>query len=262
MRVQIMDCRNIEFSPEKSQERINKALQVFPRKVLMCIVGFVLHLLGTKRKAVAELVDMPDESVKTMLRRVSIDGYAALRDRRESGSSQVISTDPDQSQIHVQQDDAGWLVEFGSNENRLRIPKDHRVQARTVVLSLLNAKVLSLVQSASILGISNAHCRELARRLIHGDVAEVLIDKRKGQQQDLCVGPEQKAELIQQLAARAITGHNTSSKVLAKQVNEQTGANVSARTIRWHIRQLGLSSLAKSLPQAVEALKKTLADCD
>ena len=30
-----MDCRTVEFSPEKSQERINKALQVFPRKGLL-----------------------------------------------------------------------------------------------------------------------------------------------------------------------------------------------------------------------------------
>ena len=41
-----MDCRNIEFSPEKSQVRINKALQVFPHRVLMCILGFTLHLLS------------------------------------------------------------------------------------------------------------------------------------------------------------------------------------------------------------------------
>ncbi len=54
-----MDCRTVEFSPEKSQERINKALQVFPHKVLMSITGFTLHLLGAKRKVVAELADIP-----------------------------------------------------------------------------------------------------------------------------------------------------------------------------------------------------------
>lgn len=257
-----MDCRTVEFSPEKSQERINKALQMFPHKVLMCVAGFTLHLLGAKRKAVAELTGMPEESVKTMVRRVCLGGFPALRDRRQSETPPVTSAPPSKPQVLVQQDDEGWLVAFGSNENRLRIPASHRVQARTVVLSLLNAGALSLSQSASVLGICDAHCRELARKLASQDVADVLVDKREGQQQDFRVGPEQKAELIRQLAARAITRHDTSSEVLAEQVNEQTGVRVSARTIRWHIRQLGLSSLPKSLPQLVETLKKTPTNCD
>ncbi len=257
-----MDCRTVEFSPEKSQERINKALQVFPHKVLMCIVAFTLHLLGAKRKVVAELAGMPEESVKTMVRRVFFGGFPALGDRRYAETPPVTSAPANEPQIQVQQDNDGWLVEFGSNKKSLRIPVNHQIQARTLVLSLLNAGVLSLSQSASVLGICDAHCRELARKLVSEDVTDVLVDKRAGQQQDFRVGPEQKAELIQQLAARAITGHSTSSDVLAKQVNEQTGVNISARTIRWHIRQLGLSDMPKSLPQLVGTLKKTSTDCD
>ena len=129
-----------------------------------------------------------------------------------------------------------------------------------MVLSLLNAGALTLAQSASVLGICDAHCRELARKLTSHDVSDALVDKREGQKQDFRVGPEQKAALIEQLAARAITGHNTSSEVLAAQVNEQTEAGVSARTIRWHIRHLGLSDIRHSLPQLVETLKKTPTD--
>jgi len=57
-----MVCRQIEFSATKSEERINRALRVFPKGLLMRLLAFVLHLLGAKRKAVAELVDMPEES--------------------------------------------------------------------------------------------------------------------------------------------------------------------------------------------------------
>ena len=77
-----MDCRHVTFSPEKSQERIHKALQIFPRKLLMHILAFALHLLGASRKEVAALVEMPQESVKTLLRVVLRDGFPALRDRR------------------------------------------------------------------------------------------------------------------------------------------------------------------------------------
>jgi len=58
-----------------------------------------------------------------------------------------------------------------------------------------------------------------SRRFVTGDVAQALLDKRIGQRCDDRVGPRQKAEIIQQWAARAVTGQRTSSAVLAEQVN-------------------------------------------
>jgi hypothetical protein len=127
---------------------------------------------------------------------------------------------------------------------------------------LFNAGVLSAQQCASVLGISAAHCRELARKLAIHDVAQSLVDKREGQRQDYRVGPGQKAEIILQLAARAITGHSTSSDVLAEQVSDRTRVVLSARTVRWHIRHLGLTDIGSALPKRVEALKKTPTDRD
>ncbi len=255
-----MDCRQVTFSPEKSQQRIHQALRMFPRNLLMRILAFAFHLLGASRKEVAALVEMPEESVKTLLRVVLRDGFSALRDRRLSTAPPVAVAPPSPTQIIVNHDHEGWIVDFGTQGKTLRIPATHPVQARTVVLSLLNVGALTLPHSASVLGICDAHCRELARKLRNHDVADALVDKREGQKQDFRVGPEQKAALIEQLAARAITGHDISSEVLAAQVNQQTEAGVSARTIRWHIRHLGLSDLRHSLPQLVESLKKTPTD--
>jgi hypothetical protein len=257
---QIMDCRQITFSPEKSQERINRALQVFPRKVLMRLLAFTLHLLGARRQQVAALVAMPEESVKTLLRLVLRDGFPALRDRRWSATASVAAASPSPVSPTACRDEAGLLVSFGTRGESLRIPPTHPVQARTVVLSLLNAGALSPQQCASALGISAAHCRQLAHKLSTDDVGPALFDKREGQRRDYRVGPRQKAEIIQQLAARAVTGHSTASAVLAEQVNERTDATVSARTVRWHIRNLGLSEIRTTLPRLVESLKKTPAD--
>jgi transposase len=255
-----MDCREVTFCAEKSRERINRALQVFPHKVLMCLLAFALHLLGARRQQVAALVAMPEESVKTLLRRVSREGFPALRDRRCSATPPVAAPPPSPAPLSVYRDAAGWLVEFGTRGESLRIPPTHPVQARTVILSLLNAGALSAQQCASALGISAAHCRQLAHKLSADDVGQALLDKREGQRRDYRVGPQQKAEIIQQLAARAVTGHSTSSAALAEQVNEQTDAAVSARTVRWHIRNLGLTDIHTTLPQLVESLKKTPAD--
>jgi len=255
-----MDCRQVVFSTEKSQERIDQALQVFPQKLLMRILAFALHLLGARRKEVAGLVEMPEQSVKTLLRLVLRDGFPAVRDRRLSALSPAADVPPSPPLIAARHDHQGWVIEFGTRENTLSIPAGHSVHARTVVLSLFNAGGLSAQQCASVLDISAAHCRELARKLASHDVAQSLIDKREGQQQDYRVGPEQKAELIQQLTARVVTGHSASSEVLAKQVNEKTGAGLSARAIRWHIRHLGLADIRNTLPELVETLKKTPTD--
>ena len=255
-----MDCRQVTFSPEKSQERIQKALQVFPRNLLMRVLAFVLHLLGARRKEMAALVELPEESVKTLLRVVMRDGFPALRDRRRSATAPVAIAPPSQPQIFARQEHAGWIVEFGNQGETLSIPATHQIQARTVVLSFFNAGMLSAQQCASALGISAAHCRELAGKLASHDVAQSLLDKREGQRRDYRVGPQQKAEIIQQLVARAVTGHSTASDVLAVQVNERTQAGLSARTIRWHIRNLGLANIRNTLPQLVETLKKTPTD--
>ena len=254
-----MDCRQVVFSPEKSQERIHKALQVFPRKLLMRIMAFALHLLGAKRKDVATLVAMPEESVKTLLTVVMRDAFPALRDRRCSSASVTVPP-PVPPPLSVSRDDEGWNIAFNSQGQTLSIPANHPVQARTIVLSLLNVGAISAPECASVLGISTPHCRTLARQLAEHDVAEVLIDKREGQKQDYRMGTEQKAELIQQLVARAITGHSTSSEVLAEQVSKKTQVVLSPRTARWHLHQLGLSNIRKTLPQLVEALKKTPVD--
>jgi len=252
-----MDCRFVEFSPTKSEERINRALHVFPKGLLMRLLAFALHLLGIRRKAVAELVGMPGESVKTVVRLAMRDGFPALRDRRRSREPPVADASPSPPRIAVRREGEWYVVEFGPSGNSLRIPVAFRVQARTVLLSLVNASLLSVQETAAALGIHAAHCRELARKLASHDVQESLVDKRGGQKQDYVVGPEQKAEIIQQLVARAITGHSTSSDVLAEEVNEQTQAGMSARTVRWHIQKLGLTHIKKTLPQLVETLKKT-----
>ena len=255
-----MDCRQVTFSAEKSQERIDNALRIFPEKLLMRVLAFALHLLGARRKEVAALVEMPEESVKTLLRLVSHGGFPALRDRRCAAGSSVVVEPPSTTALCARRDSEGWIVDFGTRGESLSIPATHPVQARTVMLSLLNAGTLSAQQCATVLGLSAAHCRTLAGQLATEDVAQALLDKRAGQRRDYRVGPEQKAEIIQQLAARAITGYSTSSAVLAEQVNERTHAELSARTVRWHIRNLGLSQLVDTLPQLVETLKKTPAN--
>jgi len=256
-----MDCRSIEFSAEKSTERMEKAERAFSAVLLKRIIVFVLYLLGAKRGDIASVVGMPRESIKTAVRVILRDGFAAFRDRRRSDTPAVPQTVVAPVRISARREDEWYVVAFGSDVNEVKIPVAHKIKARTILLSLLGSELLSVQETALLLGVSSGHCRELAENLTRGDVPETLLDKRRGQTRDYKVGAEEKAEIIQQFAARAVTGHSTTSEELAKLVNERTDAGVSPRTIRWHANKLGLAGIKKTLPELVSTLKKTRDDC-
>ena len=254
-----MDCRNIEFSAEKSQQRLERYLRVFNPELLDRILAFALYLLGVKRQAVAGLVGMPEDSVKTMLRTIQRDGFPALRDRRYSEEKSHLSQPmpTGEARVSLRVDGEYCVVDFGMAKKQIRILLDHKIHLRTLLLSLCHCGLLTANDVSSVLGITTAHCRELARRLATQDVVATLIDQRQGQQQDYLVGAEVKAQIIKHFAALAVTGRSTSGDSLAQSLNEANEISLSARTIRWHMNKLGLNKIKKTLPALVNSLKKT-----
>jgi hypothetical protein len=264
-----MDCQNLAFSPKQSQKRIEKALRVLPTIVLKKILFFALYLLGARLKTIASFVDIPEKSGKTTIQRVLKDGINAFSDRRQavnndvrlipsSKTPQVFHTSvlsEDDYCIIISEDDYCIII-FGDTNHQLKIPLKNRVYLKSVLLSFLQANLVSIHTVSSVLGITPAHCRELANRLLHEDLTEVLVDKRKGQKKDFRVDQSVKSELIQQFAARAITGHSISSYELTELINHAYNTNISPRTIRWHMNKLGLMKIKKTLPELVETLKK------
>lgn len=252
-----MDCRNVVFSASKSEARIASARKVFPEKLLMRLLAFALHLLGARRQVVAQLVGMPEESVKTVARIVTRDGFAALRDRRQSEAKPIAASEPVALSITAHREDDDYVVAFGNPESALRIPMAFRIQARTVLLSLLNAGLLSTREVAKTLDIHVTHCRELARKLAVSDVDEVLVDKRRGLTQDYLFTPDVKSELIQQFALNAVSGRPTSGRAIAEDLKARCSIELAPRSVRLHLGKLGLSGIADSLAKLIEAEKKT-----
>ncbi len=254
-----MDCQNISFSPKQSQKRIERTLRVLPLGVLKRILLFALYLLGARVNAIASLVQMPEESVKTTISRVMRDGIPAFLDRRKSVKTYEtqLLPHPQALQTSVLVAEGYCVITFGDMDHQLKIQQNHRVHLRSVLLSLFQANLLSVHTVSSALGITTAHCRELSAKLANNDVSEVLVDKRKGQKQDFRVDLSVKAEIIQHFAARLMTGHSTSSQAIAELINDTQEITISARTIRWHMNKLGLMKIKKTLPGLVETLKKT-----
>lgn len=255
-----MDCQDMVFSPKHSRNRIEKVLQVLPELVVKKIMFFTMYLLGARMNAIALLVDMPEESGKTTINRILKDGIPALRDRRYSAKAcepQLPLKPSQESQVSVTTEDSYCVITFENSNQQLKILQSHRVHLRSVILSLLQANLITIHTASTALGITVAHCRDLSKKLQNEGVREVLVDKRKGQKHDLQVNPQIKAELVQQFAARLITGYSVSSQSLTEILNDKLKTAVSPRTIRWHMSKLGLMDIKKTLPALVESLKKT-----
>ena len=256
-----MDCQHLLFSQKQSEKRMERALKILPIEVLKKILCFSLYLLGAKRKSIADLAGMPEESVKTTISKVMKRGLSGFRDRRKSDEKFIPHPllPPEKLENTVLLEERFCTVVFGGTGKKIPILRDHKVHLRTVLLTLLYTGLLSIRNVAEALNITPAHCRELSGKLMAEGVSNVLIDKRKGQMRDFRFSVSAKAVLIENFAARAVTGHSVSSQALAEIINKDASQTsvISPRTVRWHMNKLGLMGIKKTLPELVNDLKKT-----
>jgi hypothetical protein len=244
-----------QLSPEQCRRRLEEAKRALGEAVLNRLLGFALFSLGANRRAVAELVQLPQPTLQSVTERVLRDGLPALEDRRSKSSTLLPRATPKSPPLRLRIEQNTLVVQVNEHQE-LVIPRQNVVQCRTVLLSMLECGLLGAGEVASGLGISTERVRQLRTRLHEGDAKE-LIDQRKGQQQDYRVSQEVKAEIIQQYVLNLQTDGRTSSDALRNDLLERCAIALSARTIRLHVNNLGLRRIRDSLPQLLAQVKKT-----
>jgi len=247
---------NFKFSPLKAQKRISKANDILGKNVVRWLIGFVLFLLGAKRKDVSNLLGIPYETLNSFISRIWKDGIKAFEDRRTSWATP--QTPPERAvsapTAIIEEDEIVVHFPYESSVH-IRIPYTNNIVAKAFLLTLLENQILDSQTVADILGYSRNYTLYLKREMIAGST-EVLLDGRQGQMQDYVFKTEIKAELILQWSANAIAGKSTASEVLAADIKQRCGLDLSDRSIRFHIQRLGLKKIYKTLPEILEALKK------
>jgi hypothetical protein len=260
---EILDMPNFQINPidlplsaNKSKRRIERAVQSFGEGVTRNLLSFALFLLGADRKMIATHLSMPKGTFLSLLTKIGRDGLPALEDRRQKESDFLAHGKVQIPDTKVELNTDEVIITMGNEDTVIRIPARNSLQIKVVLLTLHSNGLLTSSTVAGILNCTTTHCSRLSRQLVTDDVPS-LIDKRTGQKDDYRVGPEEKAQIIQQLAVRIISGHKASSEVLAKAVKEQTGTTLSPRTIRDHINKLGLNNIKNTLPELMNTLKKS-----
>ena len=245
----------LKFSVEKSESRFERATSVLGEKVVGRLLAFGLFLLGAERQAIASSLGLPLGTLLSLLTRVGRVGLPAFEDRRRKRSEFLPAVDTQVRVPSVRAEDGIIVIDLDVGQT-LHVPSRDCLQARVVLLTLVNNKVLTSQLAAEGLGCTAAHVRTLCRELDEKG-AEALLDKRRGQKRDYRITPEVKSELVSQAAAHALTGNSTSSAVITDSLNKRMGWQLAERTVRLHMQKLGLAQITESLPSLVESLKKT-----
>jgi hypothetical protein len=252
----MLNCRDVlSFSSAYSKKRLEKAFAVLGKAIVKRIIGFALFLLGANRKDIAQYLEVPFGTFLSFLSRVEKHGFLGFEDRRKTSSVPAPRSES-VFNLSVRTNKQSINIELNRERNSISIPVNNTLQTKAVLLTLMSNGLISAKQTSAVLGLSERHTRELNNRLQQRDV-HGLIDKRKGQMKDYRFIPEIKAEVVQQFAAHAITGRSTSSRVITEQINQRCDLDLADRSIRLHVQKLGLSRIVKSLPELIEALKKT-----
>jgi hypothetical protein len=245
---------NLKFSSNLCKKRLEKAYRLLGVRVVHRIIGFALFLLGAKREDIAQYLAMPFGTFLSFLTRIDQCGIFAFVDQRTSPSPQpVIVEKPLDISLNVY--DQNFCIRLGDEKQVLTIPRNNLLQCKVVLLTFLNSGLLSLDTISHSLGYSERGVRDLRAKIYEEDVYS-LIDKRKGQLQHYRFTPKIKAELIQQFTAHTISGKSTSSRVISDHINQRCNMNLSDRSIRLHIKDLGLHEIKNTLPDLIEMLKK------
>lgn len=248
---------SLAFSPTFREKRLKKACDLLGSAVVKRLVGFVLFLLGANREDVARFIHMPFGTFLSLLMRIDAIGLSGFEDRRRNSSAPQEPRQPLAVTLRV--NDRIMCLDSGAGHENIDIRPENSLQAKVVLLTFLDNGLLSSKDTAEALGLSQRHTRELNTRLREHDAC-ALIDRRAGQLTDYQFTPQIKAEIVQQFAANAISGAKTSSRVIAEQIAQRCGLQLSDRSLRLHMRKLGLFYIVHSLPQLVETVKKTPQD--
>lgn len=255
-----MNCDQFDFSSTLSRKRILQARTIFGDIIVNKILAWVLFLLGVSKPMICSALDFKPGTLRTLLYRVQNQGLSALEDRRSKTSSfkpQAVLTVPeDPVKVTLSEREDCHQINFGDSLH-IQIPLSNPLLLKSLLLCFLNNQMINRRQAAQALQLSEHRVGELSKKLVEEDVTG-LIDQRRGQKQDYIFTPTIKGELIQQFVIDIVQDGKMSGEKLSKHLNERCRYNLSPRSILYHLNNMGLSKIKKTLPAYLEAAKKTL----
>jgi len=134
------------------QQRLTQAHEVLGEKVVGNLLCFALYLLGVDRSSLADMMDLPAGTFRSIIRAALHHGLPALEDLRRSASTFL----PPQQRalgINVRSQEQKVCVDF-ETMGSIKIPGKKSLQIRVVLLTMLYQGLLSSREVSRLLGLS------------------------------------------------------------------------------------------------------------
>ncbi len=252
-----MNCDRFDFSSTLSNKRILQARTIFGEKIVNKILAWALFLLGASKPMICSALDFKPGSLRTLLYRLQSQGLGAFEDRRSKMSffkpkDPVTSAQP--LKVALRQKDADYQICFGDSLH-IQIPLSNPLLLKSILLCLLNNRILNRQEVAKTLRISEDRVGKLAKKMGEEDITG-LLDQRRGQQRDYVFSSTIKGELIQQFVIDMVQDGKATGEGLSKHLKERCLYDLSPRSILYHLSNMGLSNIKNTLPAYLETVKK------
>lgn len=256
----ILDCHNMDFSIKSSQKRILYSNEILGTDITKRILCFSLYLLGASRASISSSLQTSADTIKSLIKRIYLNGLLALEDRRYRYKGTISTSSKQKKETFCISIEGDYVkITLGLHEQCISIPTENRIQLKILLLTLLNAGLVATQDVSQVLGYSENHVRFLNKKL-HDEGIDGLIDKRQGQQQHYRFTSDVKSQLILQFILDVATEGKTSGKLLSEHIKERSELDLSARSIRHHVKRLGLAKIKREVLVCLSNLKKTLPD--
>jgi DNA-binding transcriptional ArsR family regulator len=263
-------CQSLAFSEKLAEQRLDRFAALLGIPVLKRMLCLCLYLLGATRSSIAEALDLPLNTARSLLQCVGRDGLPALEDRRRRSSHAFLP--PASAPVPAGTDGVTPFavsvlrndeetIELGLGcdgyQATLALPRaSSPLQTKVVLLSFLEAGLMEACTVGDLLGCTSAHAGRLVAKLAAGDV-EALVDGRRGQQLDYRVDEQTKGLLIEQFVLAIAADGKVSARSLAERLETGCALSIAQRTVGHHMKKLGLSEIKNRLRDSLADLKKT-----
>jgi len=236
-----MDCPQLpaEQSTTNAQKRLDNAVKVLGKDVLVRLLIYSLYLLGFKRETLAKMFGYQLAGIKSIIDRISEYGLEGLIDQRRT------IKEPKQLK-----------PEAIPEPLNITVRRDDHLARKVLAVCLVEAGAISAGQGACYLGYTPQAFSRLLKRYREKGSAE-LLDKRRGQQRDYKVDLDVKSEILYQFLK--LTSQNTafSSRDIHQAVTKAfPEKKISERTVRYHLTLLGFSQVHRRLKEELFGGKK------
>lgn len=246
-----MDCPQLptEQSTANAKKRLDNAVNVLGKDVLVRLLIYTLYLLGFKRETLAKMFGYQLAGIKSIIDRISEYGLEGLIDQRRT------TKEPKQLKPAVSVTDSEATVSIPESLN-ITVSKDDHLARKVLAVCLVEAGAISASQGACYLGYTPQAFSRLLKRYREKGSTE-LLDKRRGQQRDYKVDLDVKSEILYQFLKLSSQNTTFSSRDIHRAVTKAfPEKKISERTVRYHLTLLGFSQVHRRLKEELFGGKK------